>query len=67
MHCPPAAQPWKIALMLFLKERTQASNSWLAEQFGLTRPKYVSRLVSAARRQNPCSPELATLRGKCEA
>jgi len=53
--------------MLFLKERTQASNSWLAEQFGLTRPKYVSRLVSAARRQNPCSPELATLRGKCEA
>ena len=36
--------------MLLLKERTQASNTWLAEQMAVTRPNYVSRLASAARR-----------------
>ena len=62
LHCRPAAQPWKIALMLWMKQHTQASNTWLAEQFGLSRPKYISRLVWAARRRKPLPPELALLR-----
>ena len=64
LGCRPTAQSWKIALMLFMKERTQASNPWLAERFA-TQAKYLSRLVSAARRQDQLPAELAQLRAKC--
>jgi len=53
MRCRPLGQPWKIALMLYMKERTQSSNTWLAEQFGHPQPKYISCLVWAARRREP--------------
>jgi hypothetical protein len=49
--------------MAWLKERTQASNSWLGEKFA-ERPKYVSNLVAQARQQKLPSHELAKLRGK---
>jgi len=64
LGCGPTAQSWKIALMLFMKERTQASNPWLANRFD-TEAKYLSRLVSAARREGQLPSELAILRGKC--
>jgi DNA-binding transcriptional ArsR family regulator len=57
------AQPWKIALMVWVKERTQASNPWLGEKFS-ARAKYVSKLAAAGRRQRVVSRELAVLRGK---
>ncbi len=60
--CGPAAQPWKIALMLFMKERTQASNTWLVERFGAVRPKYISRLVWKARHAELQPKELTQLR-----
>lgn len=63
----PGSAPWKVALAVFLKERTQASNPWLAEHLGLGRPVYVSRLVSAARRAQPPAQELQRLRDKCKA
>jgi len=56
--------PWKVALALLLKERTQASNPWLAHRLSTGRAAYLSRLVSAARRLPP-SPELILLRAKC--
>jgi len=59
---PPAAQSWKIALMIHLKETTQASNAWLAQQFGIPRPKYVSRLVWFARHRQSQPLELTQLR-----
>jgi len=63
----PKSEPWKVALAVFLKERTQASNPWLAARLGIGRPAYVSRLVSAARREQPPSRELQHLRDKCKA
>ncbi len=58
---------WKVALATFLKERTQASNPWLAVRLGMNRPVYVSRLVSEARRTEQPMPELERLRAKCKA
>lgn len=58
--------PWKVAVAVFLKERTQASNPWLAQRLGIGRPVYVSRLVSAARRATPALSELVKLRDKCK-
>jgi putative transposase len=63
----PKSAPWKIAMATFLKERTQASNGWLARRLGVQRPLYVSRLVSAARRAPQPSPDLLRLRDKCKA
>ena len=59
--------PWKVALATFLKERSQASNPWLARRLGMLRPVYLSRLVSAARREAQPSAELSQLRVKCKA
>jgi putative transposase len=56
--------PWKVAVAVLLKERTQASNLWLARRLNLGRPKYASRLVIAAQRAAIPSPELQLLRGK---
>lgn len=58
---------WKVALAVFLKERTQASNPWLARRLGMVRPGYVSRLVSASRREPQPSADLAKLRVICTA
>ena len=62
---PPAAQPWKLAIVAFLKERTQASNPWLAQTLGLPRRAYISRLVSLARHQPATAQELVRLREQC--
>ncbi len=61
----PKSAPWKVAMATFLKERTQASNPWLAQRLGMQRPTYVSRLVSAARRAPQPMSELIKLRDKC--
>ena len=53
--------PWKIALAVFLKERTQASNPWLARRLQIGRAKYASHLVTAAQRSAVPLPELGTL------
>jgi len=63
----PKSAPWKVALATFLKERTQASNPWLARRLGIQRPMYVSRLVSGARRASEPLAELLKLRDKCKA
>ncbi len=63
----PKSAPWKVAVATFLKERTQASNPWLAGRLGIHRPGYMSRLVSAARHASPPMPELLKLRVKCKA
>ena len=63
----PKATAWKVAVAVFLKERSQASNPWLAVRWGIKRPAYVSRLVSAARRAVSPSPTLSKLRVKCTA
>ncbi len=67
LPCPPAAQPWKIALIAFLKESTQVSNVWLEQQFGLTNPVYASRLAGMARTSPVAAELLAQLRFKCKA
>ena len=61
----PKSAPWKVAMATYLKERTQASNPWLARRLGMQRPMYVSRLVSTARRAPQPLPELSQLRDKC--
>lgn len=62
----PKSARWKVAVATFLKERSQASNSWLAQRLHFDRPVYLSRLVSAAKRSSPPSPELSLLRDKCK-
>jgi REP element-mobilizing transposase RayT len=66
LEAGPKSAGWKVALAVLLKERTQASNPWLAKRLGITRPAYLSRLVSAARREAP-EKELQDLRVKCTA
>ncbi len=61
----PKSAPWKVAIMVFLKERSQVSNPWLARRLGLRGPAYVSRLSSDARKTLPPSAELRVLRHKC--
>ena len=58
---------WKVAIAIFLKERTQVSNPWLAARLGMKRPVYVSRLVSEARQAVEPLAELVILRVKCKA
>lgn len=58
------SQTWKVALAQFLREQSQASNTWIAERFGIKRGAYVSRLVSEARRGDVLA-ELVLLRDKC--
>jgi REP element-mobilizing transposase RayT len=58
---------WKVAVAIYLKERTQVSNPWLAARLGMKRPVYVSRLVSVARRADKPLPELVILREICKA
>lgn len=54
----PKCESWKVAIAAFLKERTQASNAWLARRLKFERPKYVSRLVTAMQRSATASGEL---------
>lgn len=63
----PKSAPWKVAVATYLKERTQASNPWLAQRLGIQRSGYVSRLVSVARQAAESIPELQVLRAKCKA
>jgi len=58
----PRAQPWKVALALLLKERSQASNPWLARRLCLGGPKYVSHLISMVRGCPKAPAELQRLR-----
>jgi len=58
----PKVQTWKVALALFLKERSQASNPWLARRLQLGSPKYVSHLLSVTRRTRTPAPEHQLLR-----
>lgn len=54
--------PWKVALAVFLKEQTQASNPWLARRLQIGRAKYVSHLVTAVQRSTTPLAELGALR-----
>lgn len=63
----PKSATWKVSLAVFLKERTQASNPWLAQRLRLGRPMYVSRLISGARQAEQPATELVRLRDKCRA
>ncbi len=63
----PKNASWKIAIALFLKERSQASNRWLAQRLGIGRPQYLSRLASARRRSGAGPRELEILKEKCSA
>jgi putative transposase len=67
LRCGPQSAPWKVAVALHLKERTQATNLWLAQRLGMSRPAYVSRLVSGLRLAPGPSLELTQLRDKCAA
>lgn len=62
----PRTEKWKVALVAFLKERTQASNAWLAARLGVKNPVYVSSLVSAMR-CGAVPKELTLLRLRCKA
>lgn len=61
------SESWKVAIAMFMKERTQASNPWLARRLNFGRAAYVSRVVTAARHSAVPPPELKILRGKCTA
>ena len=63
----PKSASWKVAIATLLKERTQASNPWLARRLRFGRATYVSRLVSSERHKTKPPSELATLRAKCTA
>lgn len=56
--------PWKVAVAAFMKERSQASNPWLARRLRFGRAKYVSRLVAAKPRDEAVAALLEQLRGK---
>ena len=60
----PGSTPWKVAVAIWLKENTQASNAWVARNLGIRLPGYVARLVSAARRAAP-SADIQRLRAQC--
>jgi putative transposase len=66
LECAPGRAPWKVALAAFLKERSQASNSWLGRRLHIGCAKYVSRLASGQSRAATPSPQLASLRGHGE-
>lgn len=58
------SEPWKVAIAVFLKERTQASNPWLARRLNMGRAKYVSRLATARPFSRAILSALDILRGK---
>lgn len=58
--------PWKVAIAALLKERTQASNPWLARRLAIGRAKYVSHLVTKMQRATMEPVELQLLRRKWE-
>jgi putative transposase len=62
----PKASPWKVALAIFLKERSQASNHWLGQRLNMGTAKYVSYLVSVTRRAAAQPGELAVLRASSD-
>ena len=51
------SEPWKVAVAVFLKERSSASNPWLAQRLKIGRAKYVSRLAPA----QPQQPDVPAL------
>ena len=57
--------PWKAALAAWMKQKTPASNRWLAEQLHMGRPEavsvYVARLRKAGLEQNPDFRRLITI------
>lgn len=59
-----ASAPWKVALATFLRERSHASNGWLAKRLHMKRAKYVSRLVTARPQRPDVTQFLLHLRGK---
>jgi REP element-mobilizing transposase RayT len=61
MRTARKAAPWKVALAIFLKERTQASNAWIGKRLMMGSAKYVSYLISMARRSAMQPRELAIL------
>lgn len=56
------AAPWKVAVAVFLKERSQASNHWLSQRLKMGSAKYVSYLVSMAKCAAKQPEELEILR-----
>ena len=46
----PKSAPWKIALAVWLKQRTSVHNRWLAEKLAMGRPDAVSRYTFEAKR-----------------
>ncbi|MEO6992784.1 MAG: hypothetical protein ABI273_04070, partial [Lacunisphaera sp.] len=63
----PQSVDWKVALAVFMKERTQVSNPWLAARLKISSPMYLSRLVSTARRLTHPADDLTRLRARCRA
>ncbi len=43
--------PWKVAVAIHLKQTTDGSNRWLAQQLAMGSAAYVSKLVGQSRRQ----------------
>lgn len=63
---PKKSAPWKVAAAAYLKDSTDVTNSWLADQLGMGSPFYVSKHVGLLRRtrENEASRLLARLRTK---
>ena len=54
--------PWKVAIAAYLKQTTQATNRWIAEQLHMGTPVSVSQLVSLTRsRPSPARKLLRSL------
>jgi len=60
------AARWKVALAIFLKERSQASNRWLGQRLNMGSGKYISYLVSLMKRDANPLPELTSLRASSD-
>jgi len=60
------AAPWKVALAVFLKERTQASNRWLGQRLKMGSAKYVGHLASITKRSAVPPRELSVLRASSD-
>jgi len=46
----PKSAAWKVAVAAWMKQRTQANNSWLSAQLGLGAPAAFSRNLTSFRR-----------------
>jgi hypothetical protein len=62
LETKPKAQGWKLAVAVFLKEHSQASNVWLAKRLRLGTAKYASHLISKMRNAPSPLAELIRLR-----